>query len=93
MQMKKMGTKKTVEEMVEGLAIAVQHGFEGVSEDMVGFRVELKEVKKDVKEIKERLIGVEKGLTKVEFHSSDMTSRVATLEEKMHMVTKKLGFQ
>lgn len=81
-----MGNKKTVEEMVEGLAIAVQNGFEGVTEELRGVKVRLDKVE-------DRLTGVEKGLAKVEFRSSDMTSRVATLEEKMQIVSKKLGFQ
>ena len=114
-----MGIKKTAEEMIEALAIAVKHGFDGVSEEMRDFKVEVrsiikKEIKEEMVEVKEkltgvedrltgvedrltgvedRLTGVEKELAKVKFRSSDLDPRVSALEEKMHIVGTKLGFQ
>lgn len=122
-----MGTKKTVEEMVEGLAIAVQrgfealekkidnkidskvdalaiavqHGFQGVAEEFKGVKEEFESVRSEFKEgfesvrseFKEGLSGVENELISVKFQASSLDPRVSTLEKKVNIIGMKLGLQ
>ena len=85
-----MTTKKTVEEMVEGLAIAVSKGFDGVNEEIVALKDEFRG---EMKEVKNRLSNVERELAGVKFQALNLDPRITILERKVDLIGAKLGLQ
>ncbi len=75
----KKKTKKTVEELIESLAVMTQKGFDEVSGRLDG-------VEGGMKEVVKRLDRIEYGMVSHE-------RRISILEDKMQIVSTKLGLK
>ncbi len=75
--------KKTTDELVEGLAVMVQRGFAGTKSDLEDFRKDVDNFRKEVNHRFDR----------VEFHLSSHERRIEVLEDKMRLVSTKIGLR
>ena len=91
-----MPNKKSLEEMIESLALAVKVGFDEVHQKMnAGFsevKARLNNVEGRLGNVELRLANVETNLARVEFNTSGQEERVFTLEYKVKQIAEKLGF-
>ena len=73
--------KKTTEEMIEGLAVMVQKGFaETASKD------QFREVKSEIKELREQI-------ERLDFRLTGWGQRIEILEDKVRMLSVKVGLK
>ena len=78
--------KKTVEELIEGLVVMTQKGFEEVSGRFDGVEGRLGKIEGEMKEVVKRLDRIEYGMISHE-------RRLSILEDKMRIVSVKLGLK
>jgi len=70
----KKGSKKTVDEKIDDLAISVKNGFDQSASDLKG--------------LEDRLTD---SLDKIEFNTNSQERRITILEDKVRMISVKVG--